>query len=149
MNYWLVKTEPDTYSWEDLEKQANAMWDGVRNYQARNNLRQMLLGDKVLVYYSGKAPAIIGLAQVVKEYYSDPTAKEGDWSVVDLRAIRKFSRNISLSEIKQIKDLQEMTLLKNTRLSVQPVRENEFSVILSLSEYNIETQQKKNKVKKE
>jgi predicted RNA-binding protein with PUA-like domain len=134
MNYWLLKTEPETFSWENLVKEGEAMWDGVRNYQARNNLRAMKKGDQFLFYYSGKNPGIVGLAEVTKEHYPDPTAKEGDWSVVNVKPIRKFKRPVALQEIKENKQLLNMVLVKNTRLSVQPVTENEFKLILKLSE---------------
>jgi predicted RNA-binding protein with PUA-like domain len=134
MNYWLVKTEPETFSWDKLEKEGTSMWDGVRNYQARNNLRRMLLKDVVLFYHSGKNPGIIGLAEVVKEHYPDPTAVEGDWSAIDIRPLRKFKRFISLPEIKTVPSLQNMVLLRNTRLSVQPLNSEEFHQILKLEE---------------
>jgi predicted RNA-binding protein with PUA-like domain len=126
MKYWLLKTEPSTFSWDDLIKQGTSMWDGVRNYQARNNLRLMKKGDKALFYYSGKSPAVIGIAEVVKEHYPDPTAKEGDWSVVEIKPIEKFKKCISLEEIKSNTKLKNMVLLKNSRLSVQPVTQDEF-----------------------
>jgi predicted RNA-binding protein with PUA-like domain len=132
MNYWLVKTEPGTFSWDDLVKQGISMWDGVRNYQARNNLRKMKTGDTVFIYHSVKNPGIVGLAEVVKEYYPDPTAKEGDWSVVDVKPIRKLERCIPLSEIKQTQELQNMVLVHNSRLSVQPVIYSEFKVIVEM-----------------
>jgi predicted RNA-binding protein with PUA-like domain len=132
MNYWLIKTEPDTFSWNDLIKQCTAMWDGVRNYQARNNLRKMQQGDTLLFYHSGKIPGIVGIAEVIKEHYADPTAKEGDWSVVDIKPIKKFKRLISLQEIKQIQALQNMVVVKSSRLSVQPVQPHEFQLIIQL-----------------
>jgi predicted RNA-binding protein with PUA-like domain len=84
MNYWLIKTEPETFGWSDLERMKISMWEGVRNYQARNNLRNMVAGDQLLFYHSGKNPGIIGLAEVIREHYPDPTAKEGDWSAIDI-----------------------------------------------------------------
>jgi len=134
MNYWLLKSEPDTFSWEMLEKTNPSMWDGVRNYQARNNLRKMTAGDQAIFYYSGKNPGIIGLTEIVKEHYPDPTAAEGDWSAVDVKAIRRFKKIISLQEIKQISLLQNMVLVKNTRLSVQPVTKEEFEFIMKLGD---------------
>ncbi len=130
MNYWLLKTEPETFSWEQLEKTDSSMWDGVRNYQARNNLRKMKAGDQVLFYYSGKNPGIIGLAEITREHYPDPTAKDGDWSAVDVKAVRRFKSIITLQEIKSIPALQNMALVKNTRLSVQPVQQEEFMIIM-------------------
>jgi predicted RNA-binding protein with PUA-like domain len=132
MNYWLIKTEPETFSWDDLVKQGKSMWDGVRNYQSRNNLRQMNIGDSLLFYHSGKNPAIVGIAEVVKEYYPDPTAIEGDWSVVDIKPKKKFKRKILLKEIKNHLELQTMVLVKNSRLSVQPVKKEEYAFILKL-----------------
>lgn len=135
MNYWLVKTEPETFSWDDLVKQKVSMWDGVRNYQARNNLRLMKKGDQLLFYHSGKNPGIVGLAEVVKEHYPDPTAKEGDWSVVDIMPIRRLSKSIFLEEIKSYEKLKNMVLVKNTRLSVQPVLKSEFDFILNMEKH--------------
>jgi predicted RNA-binding protein with PUA-like domain len=132
MNYWLLKTEPETFSWDNLVDQKTSMWDGVRNFQARNNLRKMKIGDKGLFYHSGKNPGIIGIAEVVKEFYPDPTAKEGDWSVVDVKPIRKLSRFISLQEIKSHPPLNDMVLVKSSRLSVQPVTKKEFEIIMQL-----------------
>ena len=132
MNYWLAKTEPDTFGWDNLEREGISMWDGVRNYQARNNLRKMKRGDTVFIYHSGKNPGIIGLAEVVKEHYPDPTAKEGDWSVVDVKPVRKLKRIITLVEIKQIPKLSGMYLVKSPRLSVQPVEPGAYQLILEL-----------------
>ena len=132
MNYWLLKTEPETFSWNDLIKQGTSMWDGVRNFQARNNLRKMKVGDIAFFYHSGKNPSIVGLAEIIKEYYPDPTAKEGDWSVVEVKPIRQLQRSISLQEIKQIQTLQNMSLLRNSRLSVQPILLEEFNDIVKV-----------------
>jgi predicted RNA-binding protein with PUA-like domain len=132
MNYWLLKTEPETFSWEALEKENQSMWDGVRNYQARNNIRLMKKGDIFFFYHSGKNPGIIGLAEVTKEHYPDPTASEGEWSVVDVKPVRKLKRFLLLEEIKQNPELQNMVLVKNTRLSVQPVTQEEYKIILNL-----------------
>lgn len=137
MNYWLVKSEPETFSWDTLEKDGKAMWDGVRNFQARNNLRKMAKGDTLLFYHSGKNPEIVGIAQVIKEHYPDPTAKEGDWSVVDVKPVRKLKRPISLHEIKSTPSLTSMALIKSSRLSVQPVQENEFNEILKLENHSM------------
>jgi predicted RNA-binding protein with PUA-like domain len=115
-------------------KEGTATWDGVPNYQARNNLRKMKPGDRALFYHSGKTPAIVGIAEITKEFYPDVTAESGDWSVVDVKAVRKLKRGISLSEIKANAALSDMVLLKNSRLSVQPVNEIEFNLILKLAE---------------
>ncbi|HEX3008362.1 MAG TPA: EVE domain-containing protein [Bacteroidales bacterium] len=132
MNYWLVKTEPETFSWDDLIKKGSSMWDGVRNFQARNNLRKMKTNDTLLFYHSGKNPGIVAIAKVVREHYPDPTAKEGDWSVVDVEPVRQLKRFISLQEVKQVPELSEMVLLKASRLSVQPVTKEEYNAILEL-----------------
>jgi predicted RNA-binding protein with PUA-like domain len=132
MNYWLLKSEPETFSWDTLEKEGQSIWDGVRNYQARNNLRLMKKQDIFFFYHSGKEPGIIGLAEVIKEHFPDTTATKGDWSVVEVKPIRKLKRFIALQEIKQIPELQNMVLVKNTRLSVQPVTEVEYKLILRL-----------------
>jgi Uncharacterized conserved protein len=136
MNIWLLKTEPDTFSWDDLVKQGSSMWDGVRNYQARNNLRKMKKGDTVFIYHSVTNPSVVGLAEVIKEHYPDPTAKEGDWSVVDVKPVRKLKRAIPLQEIKQQPELQNMSLVKSSRLSVQPVTPEEFNFILEMEKRN-------------
>lgn len=132
MNIWLMKSEPETFSWDDLVKQGSSMWDGVRNYQARNNMRNMKTGDTVLFYHSVTNPGIVGLAEVCKEHYPDPTAKEGDWSVVDVKPVRKLKRSISLQEVKQQAELQNMHLVRSPRLSVQPVTPEEFAFILEM-----------------
>jgi predicted RNA-binding protein with PUA-like domain len=132
MNYWLLKTEPETFSWENLISDGVSMWDGVRNYQARNNLRSMKTGDKAFIYYSGKNPGVIGIAEVVKEHYPDPTATEGDWSVIEIKPIKKLKRFIPLNEIKLDSNLSEMVLLKNSRLSVQPLKSGEFNYLSGL-----------------
>lgn len=134
MNYWLMKTEPGTYSWDDLVKKGSDMWDGVRNYQARNNLRKMKNGDKVFIYHSGSEPGIIGLAEVIRENYPDPTASEGDWSVVDVKPVKKMKRFIPLHEIKQKSALKNMSLIKSTRLSVQPVLKDEYELIVKMED---------------
>jgi predicted RNA-binding protein with PUA-like domain len=133
MNYWLIKTEPSTFSWDKLEQEKISIWDGVRNYQARNNLRKMKVNDCLLFYHSGKQPGIIGLAKVKKEAYPDPTANEGDWSAVDIQVQNKLKRFVPLTELKNITVLSQMVLLKNSRLSVQPVSPDEYRFILKLS----------------
>ena len=132
MNYWLVKSEPETFSWDTLVKEGTSMWDGVRNFAARNNLRKMKTGDTLLFYHSGKEPGIVGVAEVVKEHYPDPTAKDGDWSVVDVKPVKKFNRMLSLHEIKQVPALQNMQLVRIARLSVQPVQKDEFKKIMEM-----------------
>lgn len=132
MNYWLMKTEPGTYSWDDLTKDKKTTWDGVRNFQARNNLNAMKNGDRAFIYHSMSDKSIIGIAKIVKAGYPDP--KDKDWVVVDIAPEKKLKKPISLADVKANKKLQNMVLVKNSRLSVQPVREEEFDIILMMSE---------------
>ena len=132
MNYWLVKTEPGTYSWDDLVRDKKAVWDGVRNFQARNNLKAMSIGDVIMIYHSGDDKAVIGLGKVAKAGYPEP--KDKDWVAVDISVGKKLKNSVSLSQIKGNKKLSNMVLVKASRLSVQPVREDEFNTILELSE---------------
>ena len=132
MNYWLVKSEPETYSWEDLVKEGKTAWTGVRNYQARNNLRAMKTGDQALFYHSGEGKEVVGLAKVTRAAYPDPTAKEGDWTCVDLAPLRAFKDPVSLASIKADKVLKGMALAKNPRLSVQPVTPEQFERLMKL-----------------
>ncbi|KAA0993097.1 EVE domain-containing protein [Dyadobacter aurulentus] len=133
MNYWLVKSEPSAYSWDQLVKEKEGMWDGVRNYAARNNLMAMKKGDQVLFYHSNEGKEIVGLAKVSKEHYPDPTAKEGDWVVVNVVPVEKFPKTVTLAQIKADDRLKEMALVKLSRLSVSPVRREEFDVIVGLA----------------
>ena len=132
MNYWLVKSEPFVYSFEQLMSDGRTRWDGVRNYQARNNLRAMRAGDLCLFYHSNEGLAVVGIAKVLKEHYPDPTAEKGDWSAVDLGPVRAFSRPVPLAEIKIHPDLQNIGLVRNGRLSVMPLTFDEFSLLLQL-----------------
>jgi predicted RNA-binding protein with PUA-like domain len=132
MNYWLVKTEPETYSWDHLVKEKKGTWDGVRNFQARSNMKAMEKGDKVFVYHTGDEKSIIGIAKVVKEHYPEP--KDPEWVAVDLSPEKKLKKPISLSQVKSDKRLADMVLVRASRLSVQPVKEEEFDLIVSLSE---------------
>lgn len=131
MNYWLVKTEPETFSWEDLARDKKTVWDGVRNFQARSNLKSMKKDDTVFIYHTGDEKAIIGLAKIVKEAYPDP--KDKDWVVVEISADKKLKNTVSLAQVKSTKKLSNMVLVKASRLSVQPVREDEFALIMELS----------------
>jgi predicted RNA-binding protein with PUA-like domain len=131
MNYWLVKTEPETFSWDDLVREKKSVWDGVRNFQARTNLKSMKKDDVVFIYHTGDEKAIIGLATIVKEAYPDP--KDKDWVVVEISADKKLKKPVSLAQVKSTKKLSNMVLVKASRLSVQPVREDEFALILELS----------------
>lgn len=133
MQYWLIKSEPENYSWEEFEKKGTEMWNGVRNYAARNHLRAMHKKDLCLFYHSGKETAIVGIAEVVKTAYPDPTATEGDWSAVDVKPIKKLKRPITLQEIKKEKSLADMILIKISRLSVQPLTEYQYKLILDMS----------------
>jgi predicted RNA-binding protein with PUA-like domain len=137
MNYWLVKSEPFVYSFDQLLSEGQARWDGVRNYQARNNLRSMKRGDLCLFYHSNEGLAVVGIAMVIKEHYPDPTAEQGDWSAVDLAPLKAFTRPVPLAEIKTHPDLQQIGLVRNGRLSVMSLTFDEFSVLLSLGKTNI------------
>ena len=130
MKYWLVKSEPHKYSWDDLQKDGGTYWDGVRNYQARNNLRAMQVGDLVLYYHSNEGLAVVGVARVTKEAYQDPTTADDRWSVVDIEPVETLAAPITLREMKQDKKLQEMVLIKQSRLSVMPVMKKEFDRII-------------------
>jgi predicted RNA-binding protein with PUA-like domain len=134
MNYWLVKSEPDVYSYERLESEGVTRWDGVRNYMARNHLRAMKTGDLCLYYHSNIGLEVVGIARVSREHYPDPTAETGDWSAVDLVPLKKFSRYVTLAEIKAHSAMQQLLLVRNPRISVMPVTPDEFSTLLSLGE---------------
>jgi len=137
MNYWLVKSEPETYSWSQFVKDGKTAWTGVRNFAARLNLRAMKSGDRVFFYHSGEEKFVVGVARVVKGFYPDTTADEGDWSCVDLTAEKALARPISLAEIKADKILKEMVLSKQSRLSVSPVTREQFERLLKLAETEI------------
>ena len=133
MNYWLVKSEPSSYSWSQMQKDKISPWDGVRNYQARNNLRNMKLGDVAFFYHSNQEKAIKGLIKVVKEYYPDHTDESGRFDMVDFEYVSSLERSISLAEIKQNENLQDIALVKQSRLSVMPISANEYKLIIALS----------------
>lgn len=130
-NYWLVKQEPGSFSWSTLVKDGRTDWTGVRNFQARNHLRAMKKGDAVLFYHSGEEKQIVGLARVEKEAYPDPTATEGDWSAVDIVPVKPLKNLVTLQQIKADKLLKDMPLVRQSRLSVSPVTEEQFERILS------------------
>lgn len=132
MNYWLVKTEPESYSWNDLVKDKKTVWDGVRNFQARNHIKKMEKGDAVFIYHTGKEKAIIGQAHVTKSAYPDP--KDTAWAVVELSPQKQLKKPVSLAQIKSDKRLSDMTLVRASRLSVQPVKPAEYDLIIGLSE---------------
>ena len=134
MNYWLIKSEPNTYSYDDLVKKGQDHWDGVRNYAARNHMKAMQKGDLAFFYHSVDEKAIVAIAECVKEYYPDPTTDDDRWVVVDFAPKRKLKKPITLEMIKQEDALSEMILLKISRLSVQPVTKDEFEYILKMSE---------------
>ncbi len=137
MNYWLVKSEPESYSWSDFVKDGKTAWTGVRNYTARINLRAMKKGDFVLFYHSVTDKQIVGLARIEKEAYPDPTADEGEWVCVELAPAKPLVKPVALETIKAEKSLQEMLLVRQSRLSVSPVTEAQFKKILSLAETKI------------
>lgn len=134
MNYWLVKTEPDTYSWSDLVRDSQTVWDGVRNFQARSNIKKMQKGDIVFVYHTGAEKAIVGEAVVAQAAYPDPADEE--WVAVDLKAGKALKNPVSLAQIKSDERLKDMVLVRASRLSVQPVQANEYQLIKELSEGN-------------
>jgi len=134
MNYWLIKSEPTTYSWEDFVKKGKDHWDGVRNYQARNNLKAMKKGDLALFYHSVNEKCVVGIAKVVTEHYPDPTINDDRWVVVDFMPVEKLKRTVTLDEIKKDDRFSSMVLVNNTRLSVQPVKKETFDWIIALSE---------------
>ena len=133
MNYWLVKSEPSTYSWEQLVKDKKTTWDGVRNYAARIHLRAMKNGDEVLFYHSNEGMEIVGIAKVDKEAYQDPTTEDTNWVAVDLKPYKKLKKPVSLTQIKADKRLKEMALVRIGRLSVQPVTEKEWKIIMEMA----------------
>jgi len=132
MNYWLVKSEPSTYSWDDLEKDKKTTWDGVRNFQARNNLKEMKKGDILLFYHSNEDKAIVGIAKVAREQFPDP--KDKDWIAVEISPERKLKTPVTLAQAKADAKLANMVLVKSSRLSVQPVKKEEFDWIIKRSE---------------
>lgn len=134
MAYWLIKSEPFKYSWEQFEKDGSTFWDGVRNYAARNNLRSMKKGDLAFFYHSNEGLEIVGIAKVIKESYQDPTTEEDAWVAVDFKPHKKLKHPVSLSTIKSTKELSQMALIRLGRLSVQPVLPEEWELILKLSE---------------
>ena len=134
MQHWLVKQEPEKYPWTQFVKDKGTYWDGVRNYQARNNLRAMKKGDLVMYYHSVSEKAVVGVAKVTREAYLDPTAKEGDWSVVDLKPVKAMAEPVTLERIKADAKLAGIALIKQSRLSVMQLRAREFQRILKIGE---------------
>lgn len=134
MNYWLVKSEPEAYSWEKFVEEGKAVWDGVRNYQARNNLKEMKLDDLVLFYHSVKQKQVMGLCKVVKEFYQDPTTEDERWVVVEMVPVEALKTPVSLTVIKKDPRLENVALIKQSRLSVMPLKREEFDAILELGQ---------------
>jgi predicted RNA-binding protein with PUA-like domain len=134
MAYWLVKSEPSAYSWDDLVKEKQTVWSGVRNYAARLHLRNMKKGEEVLFYHSNEGTDIVGIAKVAKECYQDPTTDDDRWVAVDLKPHKKLKKPVSLATIKKDKRLSEMALVRIGRLSVQPVTDKEWKTIMELAE---------------
>lgn len=133
MKYWLIKSEPSVYSWEQLEKDKSTFWNGIRNYAARNHLRSMKKGDQCFFYHSNEGLAIVGIAKVIREAYQDSTTEDPNWVMVDVAPFKKLPQPVTLEQIKLEPRLTEMVLIKNSRLSVQPVLEKEWNVVLELA----------------
>lgn len=133
MNYWIVKSEPEAYSWQQLVAEGSTAWTGVRNFAARNNLRAMKIGDLVFFYHSGRDKSVVGLARVAKEFYPDPTAKEGDWSCVNIAPLKPIVKPVTLGQIKADKILRETKLATQGRLSVSPLTAAQFERLLVLA----------------
>lgn len=132
MNHWLVKSEPFKYSWEKFNEDKRTFWDGVRNYQARNNLKAMKEGDLVLFYHSNEGKNVVGVAKVVKEFYQDPTTDDTNWVVVDLAPVETLNNPVSLAQIKAEPSLEDISLVRQGRLSVMPLKASEFDKILEM-----------------
>ena len=133
MAYWLVKSEPSTYSWDQFVKDKQTFWSGVRNYSARINLRAMKKGDEVLFYHSNEGVEIVGIAKVIKEFYQDPTTEDTAWIAVDLKPVKKLKKTVPLALLKNDKRLANMDLVRLGRLSVQTVKEDEWKLIMELA----------------
>ena len=133
MKYWLLKSEPDAWSWDNQVKEGASMWDGVRNYQARNNLKEMKKNDLCFFYHSVTERSIVGIVKVVKEYYPDPTDKTGRFVVVDVKATKKLNNPVSLDQIKETSKLKDIALVKQSRLSVMPLKKTEWEIIIKMS----------------
>ena len=133
MNYWLLKSEPNTWSWDDQVNEGSSMWDGVRNYQARNNLKNMKNGDLCFFYHSVKEKSVVGIVKVTKEHYPDPTDETNRFVAVDVVALKKFKNPVSLEEIKNNNKLKNIALIKQSRLSVMPIKKIEWDTIIKIS----------------
>lgn len=133
MNYWLIKSEPFKYSWTQFEKDGVTFWDGVRNYAARNNLKAMKKGDLLFWYHSNEGLEIVGIAKLVKEFYQDPTTDQDAWVVVDVKPYKLLKKPVSLAQIKADERLQNMALVRLGRLSVQPVTQEEWDIVMEMA----------------
>jgi predicted RNA-binding protein with PUA-like domain len=133
MAYWLIKSEPFKYSWDQFVKDKQTFWDGVRNYGARNNLRAMKKGDLAFFYHSNEGVEIVGIAKVVKEHYQDPTTEETAWVVVDFKPVKKLKKSVTLAQVKADKRLANMELIRLGRLSVQSVKPEEWEIVMELA----------------
>ena len=133
MKYWLLKSEPTTWSWENQVKEGTSMWDGVRNYQARNNLKSMKIGDLCYFYHSITEKSVVGIVEIVKEFYTDPTDKTEKFVAVDVKAVKKLNKKVTLEQIKKNKKLKNISLLRQNRLSVMPLNKIEWDEIIKIS----------------
>ena len=131
-SHWMVKQEPETYSWDDFVRDGRTDWTGVRNYQARNNLREMKTGDRVLFYHSGKDKAVVGIAEVVKGAYPDPTAQDPQWVAVDLTPVKPFAAPVPLPAIRYDDRLSGLPLIRQSQLSVMPLTKDEFGILVAM-----------------
>jgi len=136
MNYWLMKTEPNAYSWDDLVKDGQTYWDGVRNYAARNFMKEMKVGDLVFIYHSVKERNVVGIAEIIKEHYQDPTTDDDRWVAVDIKPLQKLENAVNLDQVKADERLQDTALVKISRLSVQPVKKEAFDIIVEMSSHD-------------
>ena len=134
MAYWLMKSEPGNWSWDDQVEDGVAEWDGVRNYQAANNMKAMKIGDRAFFYHSVKEKQVVGIVEVVKVYYPDPTDASGRFGMVDVKALRPFAKPVSLADIKAEPRLQELALIRQSRLSVMPIKNEEWRLICAMGE---------------
>ena len=136
-SFWIIKQEPSQYSWQQFEKDGSTYWDGVRNYQARNNLKAMKKGDKLLFYHSVIGKEIVGIAEVTRESYPDPTTNDERWVVVDLKPLKAFKVPVSLEIIKAHKELSDIPLIKQSRLSVMPIKKKDFQTLIKLGKTSL------------
>ncbi len=132
MAYWLIKSEPEVYSWDQLNKDKQTRWDGIRNYAARNHLKAMKKGDELFFYHSNKGTEIVGIATVVREAYPDPTSDDPAWFAIDIKPFKKMAKPVTLDQIKKEKKLAAMALVRISRLSVQPVTSEEWQIIMKM-----------------